>query len=543
MYDSQKISQLRKEGQLTEALTLAREAIVREPDNEWNRRAAGWVLYDLGKKALQVKDYQAAQLHLSEFEALALPPEDEIINQQMSRLRGKLVTQSVAKPRNPQALVQYYEQLANQYPDNGLNIGWDLYRDLKEQNAVEQVPTEITLKFLDIYSRLQIGKPSKLHSVMLKLALDLVDNPAKRLEFIKWWELENLRPEDFERWTQGERTYDSLAEKVAVAVSNSIEKQRCSEDIELIMPLLERLGKQYPDNIWLRYHQGKLLLLSDQTDAAVALLIPVVRAKMSEPWAWGLLADIYSDDPTLELACLCRALQTKQEEQFLVKIRLRLAVILANLQNFSAAKYETDIVKAVYEANQWKLSEELVNLLNAPWYADTQSAADNIKLYRTHAPQAEALVLADLPSINGVISRQQSERDGKPGRSFISYKDGKIMTSIPAKHKQFRWLKKTPLGTPVVLKVAEESARSYVLTLERRQGDPWDLFAPFTGRFQAVKTFGFVQDDATGYKIFVPPQLVKDHHLVDGQMLTGRAEYSKDSKTKQLGWRSVFIAM
>ncbi|MCQ3977626.1 MAG: hypothetical protein DPW09_29720 [Anaerolineae bacterium] len=541
MYDSQKITQLRKEGKLDEALALTREALAGEPDNLWNKRAAGWVFYECCKNAIQAKDYQAAESYLAEFDGLALPEDDEVIHKQMTWLRGQLASHTAEKPRNPHALARHYQQLSHKFPGNGLSIGWDLYHDLKALDSAKQSSNEIALEFLRVYAQLNIEKPSLLHSLMLTLAVKLIDNPAKLLDFVKWWGLENLRPEDFERQTQEDRTYYSLAEKLATALSKSIEDQRSAGDASLALPLLERLGNQYPDNIWMRYHQGKLLLLSDQSDAATALIIPVVRAKMSESWAWELLADLHPDDPDIELACLCRALQSRQEEQYLVKIRLRLAAVLADRQDYPAAKCEAEKVQAVYESSNWKLPRELTNLLNAPWYANTVPAADNTELYRTHAPQAEALVLADLPSINGVISRQQPDRDDKPGRTLISYKEGDTIAVIPVKHKQFKWLKKAELGTPVAFRLADDAGRSRLLTLERRQGEPWDVFDPFTGRFKAVKQFGFVQDDATGHDIFIPPYLVADHQLADGQTISGRAEYSEDPKKKQMGWRAVFI--
>lgn len=543
MYDSQKINQLRKNGDLEQALTLARDLLSRGPDELWNRRAAGWVLYDLAKKALRAKDYQAAQSYLAEFDAVALPAEDEVIHKQMTWLRGQLAAHSTTKPKNPHALAQYYQQLVQQFPDNGLNIGWELYQDLKALGEAKQASNGVALEFLRVYAQLNVEKPSQLHSTILIQALKLIDNPAKLLDFIKWWGPENLRPEDFERYSQDGRTYYSLAEKMATALSKSVEEKQAPEDVPLVLPLLEQLGNQYPDNIWMKYHQGKLLLLAGQTDAAKTLIVPVVRAKMSEAWAWELLAGLHSDDPALELACLARALQSRQEEQFLVKIRLRLAAVLADRQDYPAARYEAEKVQAVYKANNWKLPQELNNLLGAPWYARTAPAADNSALYRTHAAQAEALVLASLPTLNGVISRQQPERDDKPGRAIISYREGDMMATVSVKHKQFKWLKKAEPGTPVAFRLTDDAGHPHILTLERRQGEAWDIFDSFTGHFQAVNQFGFVKDEASGHDIFIPPYLVKPDFPTDGQTISGRAEYAEDPKKKQPGWRAVIIGL
>ncbi len=183
-----------------------------------------------------------------------------------------------------------------------------------------------------------------------------------------------------------------------------------------------------------------------------------------------------------------------------------------------------------------------MNLLNTPWYATAEPTGDNTELYRAYAPQAEALVLAELPELNGVISRQQPDRDGKLGRVWISYRVNETMLSIPVKHKQFKWLKKAEVGTPVAIRVTDDTEQSRVLTLKKRQGDTWDIFEPFSGRFRARGTIGFVKDDASRREVFIPPYLVSEHKLADGQVISGRAEYSLDRKKQQMGWKAVIVS-
>ncbi len=351
MYDGQKINQLRKSGQLDEALVLAREALAREPDNIWNKNAAGWVFYNLCKKALNDNDNQAALTYLTEFDALTIPADEEKIHTNFNRLRGQIKIQSETKPTNPHNLAKYYQQLADQFSDSGMSVGWEIYYGLKELGQTNQSVGQITLNILRVYAQLDIEKPSRLHSLILVQAVKLIDDDIKLLDFIKWWNVENLRSEDYERQTDNDHTYSSLAEKTATALAKGIKEKQSEEDASSILSFLEQLTSRYPDNIWMKYHYGKLLLLTGQITVARDWVIPVVRTQMNRAWIWNDLADFYPDDPDLELACLCRALQADQNDQFIGRIRLRLAVILANRKNYPAAKCEVVRVEQFYESN------------------------------------------------------------------------------------------------------------------------------------------------------------------------------------------------
>jgi len=91
--------------------------------------------------------------------------------------------------------------------------------------------------------------------------------------------------------------------------------------------------------------------------------------------------------------------------------------------------------------------------------------------------------LAELPELNGVISRQQPGRGGEPDLIWVSYKVNKTMLFVPMKHKQFKWLKNAETDTPVAIRITDDTKQSQVLTLEKRQGDIWNIFEPFSSHF------------------------------------------------------------
>src|SRR5205085_144621 len=97
-------------------------------------------------------------------------------------------------------------------------------------------------------------------------------------------------------------------------------------------------------------------------DAALPTLLPVVRQKSGDFWAWNLLAEtLEPTDSPAALACLYRASTCGSEEKFLGKLRLKLARLLANTQP-GEARWQLERAKATYVAEGWPLKGDTLLL-------------------------------------------------------------------------------------------------------------------------------------------------------------------------------------
>ena len=85
------------------------------------------------------------------------------------------------------------------------------------------------------------------------------------------------------------------------------------------------------DKTWLHYDYAKCLIVSRNYETARDLVLPIVRTKVSEFWAWGALAATYVDsNPSKAVACFAKGLGECREAQFSVKMRGSLASLLAS---------------------------------------------------------------------------------------------------------------------------------------------------------------------------------------------------------------------
>lgn len=73
------VKELRKEGKLQEALAMANADLELQPDNIWNKRSMGRVIYDFAKEATSKNDYNALTQNIEKLIALNLPEEEKML--------------------------------------------------------------------------------------------------------------------------------------------------------------------------------------------------------------------------------------------------------------------------------------------------------------------------------------------------------------------------------------------------------------------------------------------------------------------------------
>ncbi|MBQ0719030.1 MAG: hypothetical protein KBT88_11715 [Gammaproteobacteria bacterium] len=90
--------------------------------------------------------------------------------------------------------------------------------------------------------------------------------------------------------------------------------------------------------IWLDYDQARCLIVAGQLAEARKFVIPVLRKKQSEPWAWGALAAIYyQSEPATAVCLFAQGLLQVHDEKFAIKLWAGLAPLLAAVGNVDEA--------------------------------------------------------------------------------------------------------------------------------------------------------------------------------------------------------------
>lgn len=270
-------------------------------------------------------------------------------------------------------------------------------------------------------------RPDEAYSVLLKAALrhkDYTDISG----FIKWWRLKNLRKEDFlpeeierpspkgsqhdrhivpKNKNRGEKSSSpkgkkiklpALAERAYMAVAGALLSQK-KPNLELIKAFsvqLSDFSARNPQFSWLPYYHARLVLVSGESRKEILeKILPFVRHKRADFWAWELMARLYKHEPDMQLACYCKALLCRAKEDFLVKLRERFAVFLLGANFLAEAKCEALAVIATKERNGHRIPAQIEQMRTGNWWKICEARRNNTKFYKQHAPAAERLLYPD----------------------------------------------------------------------------------------------------------------------------------------------------
>jgi predicted Zn-dependent protease len=558
MSTTTEITRLRKAGQLEAASTLAQELLAQQPGDRWVQQAYGWVLYAQAKQHLEADAAAAARACLAAFDALGLPPEEALLHERFGYVRvqaDERVQQAAAlsKAKQYREALQILWRIFRREPALAAvpalhaKLGWEIWHLLRALPAEPQAAWRQVAGLAGMYRQLSLlPRPSLGHSMVLSELLRLPPGLRERFDFLDWFRFWKI-PDDFEErdWqpylAEG-RSYPSMAEKACNAWCKALANARHlpAEELEEALARIEAVAQQQPAFVWLPYYLGKIRIAhSASLAAAREALLPFVRHKHTEFWAWDLLADTWAgpspEEQAQREACWCRALLCRTEPQFLVKVRLRLAQALAAREAWAEAKYEIEEVIALKTARKEQVPGTARLWSQAPWYAAAEKPARGAQLdyYRQQAAAAEALVFAEnLREGVGVIEHI----DQNTGTAYFAL-EPEVRGRFAL--RRFRKLSFAP-GDFLRLRLlkVEKHGRAFWEVLSLEQTDEWpvkEICRRFEGPF---RQFGQHPVGTVG-KAFVPAALARALGLRDGEPAAVRAVWAFDVKREQWGWKAV----
>ncbi len=433
---------------------------------------------------------------------------------------------------------------------------WEL-RKLLAALANRQDPpnTEIAALLRALATVPVVAAASTGRSVLLKAALKFQEQlPAG---WWAWWNLDLLRPEDYVKDSFTPKGADkairlpALTETAFGAYAKSLEKRlnpalgdlaAARPEAQALLPRLEELAAQHPGYGWISFRRAKLLLALGDTAAALPTLLPLVRQKSGDYWAWQLLAEtLRPTDGQAALACYYRAAQCPSEEMYLGKVRETLAGMLHGAGYLGMAQEQLRRLAQGKQAEGLQVSYAARQLMGQPWFAAAYPANKPAHLALLDA--ADAAAYGDLPwqpVVLQSISEQTSER---PAMAHLLPAGNARPMGVPL--KKYRWLQKLPLGSPLQMRLEPGAGRPRVVQLATRaDGQLWDVrptprpepaTAPVTREFRGelqVKADGFGFVDG----VFVPAKLIATNHWQTGQHLHGTAASQFNQKKGRDGW-------
>lgn len=332
-----------KSGQIPEAYEQAKSDLSSNPSGVWEQREVGWALYYMIKSDVGQKSYETLLAHLDELNSL-----DQL---------------TVANDS------QIYD-----------NVIFKIGEFVKNCIGINDVDSPVKLSAIFSLLRNYTFNPSKGYSFLLQGFLKF-EAWGELSDFFDWWNLENLSQEDYKPFVMPSgRQIMSLAERAFIAYSKALLRLNDTARIEEFLPRMDALMESHPEMTYPGYFYGKLLMaLGSDKDEALKVLVPFARRKASEFWVWQLISDVYSSDPEMQRACLLRAVNSKTQENFLGKVRIKLANLYIQLGQYEKARFHIDVVTRCYASNGWRLPNEIDFWMRQPWInSATPDETDNL---------------------------------------------------------------------------------------------------------------------------------------------------------------------
>jgi tetratricopeptide (TPR) repeat protein len=263
----------RRQGDVDEAYRMALELMGAPQPDDWDRKAFCWCLIDLVKRDASSGKLENLPHYRSQLQSVETDPSDDVLAKGIRNALalcnpgGREISQAKALSkagRHAEAVAAYRKALAQSQADREAQtgFGWELFKHSKELMAAENVNIGAVKRNLNDYLKLDVEKPSLLHACVLQLAAKLArQDKFSMLVFSRLWNLEYLRPEEFERYrAEDGKEYPSLAERVIQQAGKEAAASDNEREQEYILPYIDAAIERFPDNVWLKLDKAKVLL-------------------------------------------------------------------------------------------------------------------------------------------------------------------------------------------------------------------------------------------------------------------------------------------
>lgn len=395
------------------------------------------------------------------------------------------------------------------------HFAWELHKEGKIIFETEKINVLEARKLLAEYIVLKNERPSRLHSLFLKFANKIMDiQEFNFISFIKLWDLNNLTKEDFEPFVKDGNTYSCIAEKIIQHASKLILEKRMAQEVEYILPFVDKGIVKFKDNIWLSYYKAKLLHLINRNDEAIEFLIPVVKNKITEYWAWSLLGDlVLINDKEKALSCYCKSLLCKDEVKFISNVRLKFIELLIQKELWKEAKFEINAIIDSKEDIDF-IPDILISYQNKEWFKSVEEKRNNNDFYNSNKQLAEEIIFHTLPWYDGSLGETFTipEKPDKPRmKLYIKLVFDEIIQTVVSDRK-FNTSRNYKIGESIRIKGEYDKDKTFqVYLLEKRNSsESWDIFKRCRGNL--VRAINKENSDKNAWVV----SLEIENHLQEG---------------------------
>lgn len=492
------VMNLRKTGNSQEAYEMAINDYQQNSDDIWSKRALGWCLFDAIKANASFAHRDEFIAKLSELNALEIPADETMIWN---------------------------------------NIIWPINAIVRECSNMQIIPTDFLSTLFDLIQVFPFSKPSKEYSVLLKAFMTIKDKWQRFTEFCDWWGFDNFQDEDYtpEILPNGRKMSISTVEGTYLAYAKHLISKRDKEAISMFIPKMQDLAEKHPEMQYPNYYIGKMLLaLGNTKSETLNYILPFVRKKQSEFWAWQLLAESLAEDDEKCMACLLRAVHCHTQDAFLVNLYLMLADAFKQLKYYADARFYLDKYLKVKNDSQTHISYNASTMQKEDWYINANGQKPSYNL--DYLTISNEILFGDVPETNAVVS-------------FVN-KDKKMATIVYGLKKEGffkydRYLKRLDVGNTLKIRIAEASSEGYLkINSVRISNDNLfnDFFQKVSGVVstnKAMTAYFLKTNDGNSY--YIPTELANRTQIKSEDVISALILYSYNKKRSEWNWSCIKI--
>ena len=479
------IKELGKAGESQKAYELAKADL--EAGQPWGQLTTGWALRYLIEDDARNGRYDQLVSHLDELLSLDQIPQIEI---------GKI---------------------------NENILFWIGYLAKKNLTPTEY---DTPIKLSTIFNKLKDKSfaPGKGYSMLLE-GFIRCDAWQELADFFEWWDLDNLTSDDYKpvQMNNGKKIM-SIAERAFIAKSKALLRLNDLGRIEEFLPQMDTLMNNHPEMTYPGYFYGKLLLsLGSTPEDALKVIVPFAKKKSTEFWVWQLLSDVFTDDQDKQLACLIRAVHCRTQENFLGKVRIKLAALYIQRNQLDLAKFQIDKVTECYLYQGWHVPYEVDCWIHQDWIQAVKSS--------DKAP-------VDYMAITNEILGEKTEE----AVAVVTYVDPNSHKAAMVYGYEKRMSQKlrfrVEAGTILKLNFVIESDSKQRILNAGKCKLPTDLnyAKKVEGTIKKRNDWAFAFLHYGDEKAFVSPNVVSKHNVIDGESVKCLITYDFDKKKNSWNW-------
>jgi tetratricopeptide (TPR) repeat protein len=496
---SNEIKALRQQGKLKEALSMALDEYKASPEDRWCKINLAWVYDSFCKEDAERGDTDSFERHYQLIVDLKIMDNESMLcNALCWRFRSLIAHIKLPAEKYPSLCERLFQMVQQLYPD----------------------------------------KPGEAYSVLYKSFYHIREGWNGYTTFCDWWGFDNFREEDYQCETlpNGRHMSISLVEEAYLSYSKALIQNNSSEAIRSFIPRLDELAEKHPEMIYLGYYKGKLLLaLGEKGESVLKTLLPFIRQKKNEFWAWQLLAEVLKEEEENALACLFRATHCKTKESFLVKVRIELAKLLMKREDYPKAKYQIEKYIEERKRNASSLSFDVRCITNESWYNSTQSSP-NVDI--DYMAITDKLIFSDIPETIGVVT----------------YVNRKCMMATviyaPQKEAYFKYdksLREIKAGDFLAIRFDKTEENGYfvplsvTMTVKRPSNEFYRENIKGIVTLNEKKTVGFLRGK-NAHNSFISPTLLSSLVLSEGDEIQAAIVLQYNKKADKWQWACISIS-